>query len=195
MPRAAAAMAAVVRGLTPGLLSAPTPCADYDVRALVNHLLFWGPSLAAAGRKQVVPPPAAAESDVDLTAGDWAADLLAQLDRTAAAWSAPDAWEGGTRIFGPDETPAPVIGGMLVGELVVHGWDLARATGQHLPVDDELLAYLYEEVSAGAEQGRQMGVYGPEVPVPGDAPTLHRVLGLTGRDPAWAGAAASSAAG
>jgi uncharacterized protein (TIGR03086 family) len=180
------AMAATVLGINPDQLTNATPCAEYDVRALVNHLLFWGPSLEAAGRKEVTPPPAAAESEVDLTGGDWATTLTTQLDRTAATWSAPDAWEGATRIIGPDETPAAVIGHMIVTELVVHSWDLAAATDQKLALDDDLLADLYEQVAAGAEQGRQMGVYGPEVPVPASAPTLDRILGLTGRDPAWA---------
>lgn len=179
-------MAATVRAITPDQLANQTPCAEYDVRALVNHLLFWGPSLAAAGNKEIVPPSAAAESDVDLTTGDWRSALLTTLDDMDEAWTPQEAWEGATRIVGPTETPSRVIGGMIVGELVVHGWDLASATGQELTLDDDLLAFLLDELSAGAEQGRQMGVYGPEVPVPGDAPTLDRVLGLTGREPAWA---------
>jgi uncharacterized protein (TIGR03086 family) len=178
-------MAAIVRTISPDRLTNPTPCAEYDVRALVNHLLFWGPSLEAAGRKESVPPPAAAESDVDLTAGDWRGDLLTQLDRTVSAWAPPSAWEGTTRIIGPSETPSVVIGDMIVAELVVHGWDLAQATGQRHDPPADLLTYLHDSVAAGAEQGRAMGVYGPEVEVAADAPTLHRILGLTGRDPAW----------
>lgn len=183
MSNAADAMSAIVHAITPDQLANPTPCGEFDVRALVNHLLYWGPSLAGAGRREVVPPP---ESGVDLTAGDWRGDLLAQLNRLVSAWAPPQAWEGDTRVVGPTTTPSRVIGGMIVCELAVHGWDLSSATGQPLSLDDELLTYLHEEVAAGAEQGREMGVYGPEVPVPADAPTLDRILGLTGRDPAWA---------
>jgi uncharacterized protein (TIGR03086 family) len=186
LSKAVEAMAATVRTITPDQLANQTPCAEYDVRALVNHLLFWGPSLAAAGRKEIVPPPASTESEVDLTTGDWRSALLTTLDDMVTAWTPEEAWEGATRIIGPTETPARVIGSMIVGELVVHGWDLASATQQELALDGDLLAYLFDEVSVGAEQGRQMGVYGPEVPVPSDAPTLDRILGLTGRDPAWA---------
>jgi uncharacterized protein (TIGR03086 family) len=185
MSNAAEAMAAIVRSIPADQLSAPTPCAEYDVRALVNHLLFWGPSLEAAGRKEVVPPPADTESDADLTGGDWATTLTAQLDRTVATWSTPAAWEGATRFVGP-ESPAAAIGGMIVIELSVHAWDLASASGQRLVLDDDLLAYLHEEVTASAEMGRQYGVYGPEVAVPASGSTLDRILGLTGRDPAWA---------
>ena len=192
---AAGAMASIVRHIESDQLTAPTPCHEYDVRALVNHLLFWGPSLAGAGHKESVPPPAAAESDVDLTAGDWRGDLLALLARITEAWAPGSAWEGTTRMGGPTELPSAMIGDMTVGELVVHGWDLAMATGQRLDLPEDLLTYLLEAVAATAQQGRDMGIYGPEVPVADSAPTLHRVLGLTGRDPAWAGAAAPSTAG
>jgi uncharacterized protein (TIGR03086 family) len=185
LSNAAEALAAIVRTITPDQLTNPTPCAEFDVRALVNHLLFWGPSLEGAGRKESVPPPAGKESDVDLTAGDWRGDLLAQIDRTARAWEPPSAWEGMTRMGGPTEMPAVVVGNMVVDELVVHAWDFAQATGQRLDLSEELLTYAYDAIAAGAEQGREMGVYGPEVPVPADAPTLDRILGVTGRDPAW----------
>ncbi|HEX6351637.1 TIGR03086 family metal-binding protein [Actinophytocola sp.] len=179
---AADAMAAVVRSITPDQLTNPTPCTEYDVRALVNHLLFWGPSLEGAGRKESVPPPA---TEVDLTTGDWRGDLLAQLDRTARTWEPVSAWEGTTYMGGPNEMPAAMIGDMITGELVVHGWDFAQATGQRLDLPEDLLTYLLGAVAEGVEQGRAMGIYGPEVPVPADAPTLDRILGITGRDPAW----------
>jgi uncharacterized protein (TIGR03086 family) len=75
---------------------------------------------------------------------------------------------------------------MVVGELAVHGWDLAVATGQRLDLPADVLAYLQDAMLAGVQQGREMGLYGPEVVVPADAPTWNRILGLTGRDPAWA---------
>jgi len=185
MARAAAPLVEIIRNIKPDQLNAKTPCAEYDVRKLLNHLLFWGPSLEGAARKTTVPPPAGAESDVDLIDGDWAADVETHLERTVAAWSEPGAWEGTTHMGGPMELPASLVGGMVVGELVVHGWDLARATGQHLALDEDLLGYLHEGVANSAEQGREMGVYGPEIAVPTSSSTLDRVLGLTGRDPAW----------
>lgn len=193
---AATAMAEIVRATESDQLSAPTPCAEFDVRGLVHHLLFWGPSLAGAGRKESVPPPAAAESDVDLTAGDWRGDLLTQLDRIAAAWEPASAWAGMTAMGGP-QLPAVVLGDMVVGELAVHGWDLARATGQVIVVPPSLAEHVHASLLVSAEQGREMGLFGPEVPVPADAPVFDRALALTGRDPAWvsAGAAAPSVAG
>ncbi len=187
MSTAADALADVVRAIESDQLTNPTPCTEFDVRELVHHLLYWGPSLEAAARKENVPP-----SDVDVTG--WRDALLAQLTRTVEAWTPESAWEGDTSMG-----PARVVGEMIVGEWVVHAWDLARATGQPLDLPEDLLAHVYDGVAAGADQGREMGIYGPAVPVPPDAPLFDRILGLTGRDPAWAaelsaGAAAPSAA-
>lgn len=182
---AAAPTIEVFRGIAPDRLDAPTPCSEYDVRGLINHLLFWGPSLEGAARKKSVPPPVESERDADLTGSDWAARLEAQTDTIVASWSDPGAWDGVTRMGGPMELPAAMIGGMVLGELVVHGWDLARATGQDPRWSSEVLDLTYDMAAKTAEQGREMGVYGPEVPVPGTAPLLDRILGLTGRDPRW----------
>jgi uncharacterized protein (TIGR03086 family) len=163
---------AVVRGVKPDQLDAPTPCREWTVRQVLDHLLEWGPALVAAGRKA---EPA--------TAG--AGDLEAIYDDLVAAWSDPAAWQGTTRVGGPQELPAAMIGGMVLGEVVIHGWDLARATGQDVDWDPGLLEVVHREIVATAEMGRGMGIYGPPVPVPDDRPILARTLGLTGRDPDW----------
>lgn len=183
--RAAKPLSDIVAGIRPEQLTARTPCTEYDVRRLLNHLLYWGPGLEAAGRKESVPPPAEPESEIDLTTGDWAAALRDQLDRTARTWSAPEAWEGMASMGQGPALPAEVLGGMLADELVVHGWDLAVATGQLPTWDDDLLEYVYAAQVDMVEQGREMGMYAPEIPVPDSAPTLDRILGRTGRDPGW----------
>jgi uncharacterized protein (TIGR03086 family) len=183
--RAAERFTEIVRNVKPDQLAHPTPCTDFDVRGLVNHLLFWGPPLLGAARREQVPPPAESESDVDLVGEGWAADLVAYAERTAAAWGKPAAWTGTTHMGGPMELPAELVGGMVAGELVVHGWDLARATGQRPEWDEDVLRYVYDGVVANAEQGRELGAYGPEVPVPATASTLDKLLGASGRDPKW----------
>lgn len=166
---------AVVRGIRPDHLDAPTPCRDWTVRQLVDHLLEWGPALvAAAGKDEVTPVP---------VSGGSPADLEPHFAALVTAWSDPAAWEGATRLGGPMELPAPMIGGMVLAEVVVHGWDLAVATGQHPTWPANLLAAVHDEVAKTAEQGREMGVYGPAVEVSDDASLLDRILGLTGRKP------------
>jgi uncharacterized protein (TIGR03086 family) len=170
-----------------------TPCTDYTVRQLINHLLFWAPSLTGAATKAVVAPPAAAESDLDLTAGDCLTALSESITGTVKAWSDPAAWQGTTHLGNPMELPAAMVGAMVTGELVVHGWDLARAAGRDLPVDDDVAEYLLSELAEPAQLGRDMGMFGPQVPVPATAPAMHRMLALTGRDPGWAVSASASA--
>ncbi|MCE7000146.1 TIGR03086 family metal-binding protein [Saccharothrix sp. S26] len=181
--KAVATALEVAGNVKPDQMDAPTPCAEFDVRKLVNHLLFWGPSLNGAARKEPVPTPAASESDVDLTEGDWAADLAAVLRDRADAWREPAAWEGTTTLGGPQEMPAPMIGAMVLGETVVHTWDLARVTGQAPSWDADLLEFLHADLLQTSQMGRDMGIYGPEVPVAADAPLIERIVGLTGRTP------------
>jgi len=179
--KAAAPLIDTVRGIRTDQLDAPTPCSEFDVRGLLNHILYWGPSLTGAARKESVPPPA----EADVFDEHWARRLEAQIDRLVDAWSDPAAWQGTTLLGGTYEMPADLVGGMVLGELVVHGWDLARATGQEPKWDEDVIEFVHDEVAKSAEQGREMGVYGAAVPVPATASTLERALGLTGRDPGW----------
>jgi uncharacterized protein (TIGR03086 family) len=88
-----------------------------------------------------------------------------------------------TRAGGVD-LPGEVAGVVALDELVVHGWDLARATGQHYDVEEELLEAVrrFAEPVEGPERD---GLFGPVAHVPDDAPLLDRVIGLTGRHPGW----------
>ena len=186
MATTARAAVEVAGNVKPDQLGAPTPCPEWDVRALVNHLMFWSAFRSElAARKQSAPADDPVTEQTDFTREpDWAATLETQLGRAVAAWSEPGATEGDTGLAG-GSMPARMIGMMMVGELVVHGWDLARATGQHLPVDDTIVESVYEMLAGMAPQGREMGAFGAEVAVATDAPPLDRVLGLSGRDPAW----------
>ena len=180
--RAAEPLLNLVHKIKPDQLAARTPDTEWDVRALVNHLLIWGPPMEGAGRKESVPP---VPEDTDFTDGDWPALLTAQIERTVAAWGTPASWEGMTYMASPSELPAAAVGGMGLVEMLAHGWDLSRAIGQDVEWPDDVVAATYDVVAGMAEMGREEGVFGPEVVVPADAPMFDRMLGMTGRDPAW----------
>lgn len=109
------------------------------------------------------------------------------LETLAATWAQPDAWTGMTRIAGMD-APAAMVGGTLADELAVHGWDVARATGQPYDCEPDVLAaarsFLERFTSPDALAGPTVA-FGPPRESPDGAPALDQVVALAGRDPGW----------
>ncbi|GAA4362617.1 TIGR03086 family metal-binding protein [Actinomadura verrucosospora] len=184
MTPAAEAAARIVLEVPEERMDAPTPCPDWDVRALLNHLIFWSARGETAARKA---PPAGPGEDHDFTAEPgWAERFAEQARRTAEAWQDPAAWEGNTSLTGNKEgMPAGFIAGIVFGECVLHGWDLAVAAGREPAFPEPVLQAAWQQVASTAEISRQYGALGPEVAVPDDASLLDRLLGLSGRDPYW----------
>lgn len=153
----------------------PTPCADFDVHQLSEHLLGVLAMSEYAAKKEALP----ADAPTTLTEAPWVV-YPPLLDRLAAAWAEPGAWEGETS-FGPNTFPAPFAGMITIMELTVHGWDLATATGQPFSADDDVVATAAAIAGQIAEGARANGSFGPEVEPVTDAAPLERLLALTGR--------------
>jgi uncharacterized protein (TIGR03086 family) len=134
----------------------------------------------AAEKTPVEATPSAVADDLP---ADWRTRIPEQLDALAAAWRDPAAHEGIARAGGVD-MPADVMALVALDEVVVHGWDLAVATGQPYDVDPAA-ADACREFAASFGDDRPPSLYGPVVPVPAGAPALDRLLGVTGRDPGW----------
>ncbi|MFC8665631.1 TIGR03086 family metal-binding protein [Streptomyces sp. NPDC057199] len=167
-------------------LDAVTPCPEYAVRHLLGHLAGLSMAFRDAGRKDL---GATTDTDPtsrlpDVTPG-WRAELPKVLGELAEAWRDPAAWTGETRAGGVD-LPGEVAGIVAADELVVHGWDLARATGQPYAPDAAALDAAYEMLAPSVDDPSRGTIFGPVVPVPEGAPLLDRVIGLSGRDPGWA---------
>jgi uncharacterized protein (TIGR03086 family) len=115
----------------------------------------------------------------------WRERITENLAELAAAWREPAAYDGMT-LAGPIEMPGSVAALVALDEIVVHGWDIARATGQRYPADlDAVAACLAWVEGFTVPEGAGDGPFGPPVAVPAGAPALDRLIGLTGRDPAW----------
>ncbi|MFF3213441.1 TIGR03086 family metal-binding protein [Streptomyces sp. NPDC002886] len=166
------------------LLTGPTPCPEYAVRDLLGHVTGLAVAFRDAGRKDLGPTTdtAPGTAALALPAG-WREELPRVLAELAEAWRDPEAWTGMTRAGGVN-LPGEIAGRVAVNELVIHGWDLARATGQEYAPDQAALRSSYAFLRATAEEeGGGGGIFGPVVPVPDDAPLLDRAVGLSGRDP------------
>jgi uncharacterized protein (TIGR03086 family) len=179
-------VARLAEGVTDDQLAAPTPCPAYAVRNLLGHLLGLTVAFRDAARKDlgVTTDTSPEASGPDVGPG-WREELPKVLGELAEAWRDPAAWTGMTRAGGVD-LPGEVAGAVAVDELVIHGWDLARATGQDYAPDPAALQATYAFVTAAAEEPPgENKIFGPAVPVPADAPLLDRAVGLSGRDPGW----------
>ena len=175
----AAEAARITSGVTAGQLGDPTPCPEYDTRALANHLVaYTGIGMELRARREPHPDDLATRDFT--TDPQWAAAYAAQLDRSVAAWADPAVWEG--EING---MPAEAMAGMLYLELVLHAWDLARATGQEYRLDGAAAAALLGMVREQAEMYRQYKGFGEAVEAPAGASDLDLALALSGRDPRW----------
>jgi uncharacterized protein (TIGR03086 family) len=166
-------------------LDAPTPCAGRTVGQLVQHLVGLTQAFRAAADKDLGPlTDTNPDGDgwPDLEPG-WREALAEQVPAMVAAWRDPEAWEGMTRAGGVD-LPGQVGGLVALDEIVLHGWDLARATGQSYDCDDATAQACMAFVG-GFDEGGTPGLFGPAVSVGGGASAFEQVLARSGRDPHW----------
>ncbi|MCS0635371.1 TIGR03086 family metal-binding protein [Streptomyces sp. LP05-1] len=178
-------MVRLLEGVTDDRLSGPTPCPEYTVGELLGHVAVLSSAFREAARKRFGPAtdthPEAARP---VLGADWRITLPRLLTELAEAWRDPSAWQGITRAGGLT-LPGEVAGAVALDELVVHGWDLARATGQDYAPDEASLRVSYEMLAAASDGPEDSSPFGPPVPVPDGAPLLDRVVGLAGRRPDW----------
>jgi uncharacterized protein (TIGR03086 family) len=164
----------VLKPLTHDDLAKQTPCREYDVVGLTDHLLS---SIATLGGVAGAEFPDRDRSE------------SVQRQVMLAARPALDAWQqrglDGTVDFGPGPFPATVAVGILSIEFLVHAWDYAAATGHDVDVPDEVSAYV-EQLAHGiiTPEGRAgVGFDPPLETAPGAGP-LERLVAFTGRNPA-----------
>jgi uncharacterized protein (TIGR03086 family) len=185
---AARRMAGLLADVPDSRLTGPTPCEGMSLGALIDHVNGLALAFTWAAAKDFPEgpsqPPAAGAAPL---APDWRARIPERLDALAAAWRSPDAWQGMTRAGGV-ELPGDQAGNVAMNELIVHGWDVSRATGRPYDAGAEeieaCLAFVAPAVERSGGQGVP-GLFGPAVDVGADASALDRLIAMTGRDPSW----------
>lgn len=178
------ALAALIRGTSDAQLADPTPCPDYCVGDLCDHIGGLALAFTLAARKEEIPGGGQASGDASRLEEGWRERIATQLDELAAAWTEPAAYDGLT-MAGPIEMPGPVAALVALDEVTVHAWDLAASTGQSYDADPAAVEACAGFVAGFSDAPRDGQLYGPVVEVPWDAPALDRLLGATGRDPRW----------
>jgi uncharacterized protein (TIGR03086 family) len=179
-----AELAPVVGGIQPGQLHDPTPCTDYDVAQLREHVLGWLDTFAGGFAD---PDGQAPRSGLDgyTAPADGAAAVRAAAGTIDAALRAGAAAR--PMRLGDSAMPGELALGMILWEYQVHGWDLARATSQGFappPAASEQSLDFAPGMLTSDYQGEGKA-FAPRVAVPETAPALDRLVGLSGRDPAW----------
>ena len=153
LTEAADAAARVVSGVSPEQFDGPTPCTDWDVRALMNHLILWT-SYSLERRAHGESVSEELMSTDFAAAPDFAAAYRAQLDRALAAWADPAAWDRKLDVMGTPMASADVAA-MNLMDMVLHAWDLAVATGQAYSLPGAAAEAVAQAVEANAELFRQ----------------------------------------
>ncbi len=180
LERAVEATEQVVAGVSPEDFDSATPCTEWSVRDLLNHLIGSYETIGGAMGAGIANAAA-----TDFTATDHVAAYRGAAKKAVAALSAPGALERKFEMpWG--ETPGNVLLGLTIADTVVHGWDLAKGTGQDAMVDPGLAEAVYGMTSSMMEpQGSfpRGTSFGHPVEVPEDAPVQDKMLAYLGRQP------------
>ncbi len=170
----------VIAGVAPEQLGNPTPCAEWDVRALVEHTIDVVERIGASARGDEAPPPGSC-----VLGDDPAGQFRTAAAATLAAWRAPGALE--RSVPGPGgPMPASVLAGINFLDTTTHAWDIAVATGQDPRLPDDVVELALGLVPRIVTPELRPGRFDPEVPAATGAGPTDRLAAFLGRDPAGA---------
>jgi uncharacterized protein (TIGR03086 family) len=179
--RSLAATAKVVAAIDPDQWSAPTPCDGWDTRALTNHLVagnLWASELAAGKTIDQVGNA----FDGDLLGDDPTSAYQASAAAAATAFEAQGALDAPCAVsYGP--VPGSVYAGHRIIDVLIHGWDLAVATGQSTTLDPDLVSACAQIVAPQLDALRASGAFGESGDPPPDADEQTLLLATLGRRP------------
>lgn len=183
LEQAFATTRSVLVNVTRDQLDHPTPCASWDVRALVNHIVGGSHWFAATVEAGVSPEEGEA---IDFAADDFVAAFDQGVKASVAAFGAPGALDKTLKLpFG--EFPGAAFLGLATTDTFAHGWDLAKATGQSTDLAPELAAQLLHGAKTSIpDQFRGpdgKAPFGPAIEAPESATAADRLAAFLGRQP------------
>jgi uncharacterized protein (TIGR03086 family) len=173
----------VVGGIEPSQLDNPSPCDEWTVRDVLNHVTSGATMFAVCVRDGSISDERLGELMTGDSLGtDYKGSFRAASTAAMDAFAEPGAAEKMVKLpFG--EMPAGVAINIAIFDVATHTWDLAKGTGQTMQLDPEVLGAAYELAQAMIPDMRAGGLVGEEVIVAVDAPMEDRLAGLAGRTP------------
>jgi putative phosphoribosyl transferase len=175
------ATAAIVEKVSLDQLEDPTPCEGWDVRALLNHVVsgnWWAAELGAGKTIDEVGD----RLDGDVIGDDPSGTYRASAAAAAAVFLRPGALDAPCAVsYGP--VPGSVYAGHRLLDIVIHGWDLAKATGQDTTIDPALVQAVWDVINPQMDLLRASGMFGTDEAVPEDADSQTQLLATLGRHP------------
>jgi uncharacterized protein (TIGR03086 family) len=179
--RAAALGGSVISGVRPDQLTLPTPCDEYDVRALVGHLVAVLQRLAAVAWGE--SPFSIPQEVVGVPDDQWRGAWDGGAHQVRAAWT-DDAVLGRALVLPFATLPGAVAMSIYTAEVTAHTWDLAKATGQSPAWDDEIVERALATMTmALPPEVRHEAPFDAPVAVADDAPLIDRFVAWMGRRP------------
>jgi uncharacterized protein (TIGR03086 family) len=179
--RALARTGKTVAGTSKAQLDDATPCSDWQVRDLLNHIIGGLLAFAAGAKGEA----RALEDGIDHTTNNHVAEYEEAARSAIEGFRSPGAMEGNFAMSW-GESPASMVLFLALTDAAVHGWDLAKATGQEAVIDDDIAEVVYAQSSQMMEPNGSFprgDNFGPPLDVPADAPAPDRALAYLGRQP------------
>lgn len=182
--RAIASTEGVIKGLRSPDLDAATPCTEWSVRDLLNHVVgtLWLASGLFADRtpRHAVAPGGLPDGDL---VGDRPAEAYAEAAAAALDAAAIDGTFERVHSTPAGDMPGAALAGFTTMDVLVHGWDLATATGQDLSLDDDLVAAVMAFARQAITDDRRAPLIGPAVRPAKKASATDKLVAFLGRTP------------
>jgi uncharacterized protein (TIGR03086 family) len=181
--RALARTRGYVEGTTKDRLTQPSPCTDWTVRDVLNHLINGARSVAAGAHGETIP----FDDTTDRAGDDHVTEFKRASEDALEGFRQPGVLEK-TFPMSWGDSPGSVVLALAIADAAVHGWDLAAGTGQEARIDEDIAEAVLQMTSSMMEPKGQMprgDSFGPPIDVPDDAPPQDRLLAYLGRSPNW----------
>jgi uncharacterized protein (TIGR03086 family) len=174
-------MIKVLAGVADDQLTSSSPCTEYTVGDLIDHVDLVSRGATALAR-HVTPPVTDTGPDAAHGAPHWRDSVTQHLAELGEAWDDPLAWQGSANVPGSDLSNE-MWGKITLTELIVHGWDIAKATGQSFDLPERTLQACLDHVATFVPNAPVPGLWGRPVDIAPDAALLDRIVAITGRAP------------